>query len=72
MDIDLLLVTRTRSSYDKWARFIKPHAVGEETWNILQGMGEWLKHNPEATEIEWKHFNAWFCLVRHAKQNSPQ
>lgn len=67
MDIDLLLVLKTKEAYGKYSRFIKTGAVGEETWNILQAMGEWFKHNASATEISWKAFNAWFCLVRHAK-----
>lgn len=67
MDINLLLVLRTRESYDKWSRFVKKGQVGQETWNIFEAMGEWLKHNTEAAEISWPEFNAWFCLVRHAK-----
>lgn len=67
MDVELLLVMRTRANHDKWCRFVKPQAVGEETWNILQAMGEWFKHNPDADEINWSTFNAWFSLVRHAK-----
>lgn len=67
MDINLLLVLRTRENYDRWSRFVKQGQVGLETWNIFQAMGEWLKHNSEATEVSWPEFNAWFCLVRHAK-----
>lgn len=72
MDIDLLLVLRNKERYTKYARFIKASAVGEETWNILQAMGEWFKHNAVATEVVWKHFNAWFCLVRHAKMDKTK
>lgn len=67
MDKELLLVLKTRENYDRYSRFIKPSSVGETTHTILTSMGEWFKHNTEATEIEWSHFNAWVCLVRHAK-----
>lgn len=72
MDIDILLVLKSRERYTKYVRFIKPSAVGAETWNILQAMGEWFKHNAVATEVVWKHFNAWFCLIRHAKMEKEK
>lgn len=67
MDIDILLVLKTRENYERWSRFVKKGQVGQETWNIFEAMGEWLKHNADADEISWPEFNAWFCLVRHAK-----
>lgn len=72
IDIDLLLVLKNKERYTKYSRFIKPGAVGEEVWNILQAMGDWFKHNTIATEVVWKHFNAWFCLVRHAKMDKAK
>ncbi len=69
MDIDLLLLLKTRENHDKWGRFIKPAAVGKETWSVLQAMGEWFKHDKDADVISWSHFNAWYCLVRHAKMD---
>lgn len=72
MDIDTVLVLKSRSTYDKYIRFIKPSSVGEETWTILQGMGEWFKHNAVATEVSWPHFSAWFCLVRHSRMDATK
>jgi len=72
LDFDILLVLKNKERYTKYSRFIKASAVGEETWNILQAMGEWFKHNAVATEVVWKHFNAWFCLVRHAKMDKTK
>ena len=69
MDCDVLNVLKKRELYDKYARFIKPSSLGEEAYNIFKGMGEWLKHSPAATEIDWKSFAGWWCLVRHAKMD---
>jgi hypothetical protein len=30
-------------------------------------MGEWFNNNPDAHDIEWPAFSAWYVLVRHAK-----
>lgn len=67
MDKDLLLLLKTRENYEKWNRFVKPSSVGETTHTLLQAIGEWYKHNPEANDINWPSFSAWVCLVRHAK-----
>ena len=72
MDIDLLLVLRQRERYSKYARFIKQSSLGEESWKILEAMGEWFKHNTAVDEINWSHFGAWFSLVRHAKMDKAK
>lgn len=72
MDLMILQILKDREAYGKYARFIKQQAVGQETWNIITAVGEWFKHNAAATEVEWKHFNAWFCLVRHAKMDAAK
>lgn len=72
MDKDILLVLQERDRYNKYIRFIKPSSVAEETYTILQSMGEWLKYNPEATTVSWSHFFAWFSLVRHAKMDKTK
>lgn len=72
MDIELLLVLRNKEAYNKYSRFIKPTSVGEETYTILQAIGEWFKYNAATTEVNWKHFGAWFCLVRHAKMDKTK
>lgn len=72
MDLEILSILKEREAYGKYSRFIKEQAVGTETWVILGAMGEWFKHNAIATEINWKHFNAWFCLVRHAKMEATK
>lgn len=72
MDIELLLVLKTRDRYTKYARFIKPSSVGEEVWKLLEAMGEWFKHNAVATEVNWRQFGAWFTLVRYAKLDGPK
>lgn len=72
MDLEILSILKEREAYGKYSRFIKEQAVGTETWIILGAMGEWFKHNAIATEINWKHFNAWFCLVRHAKMDAAK
>lgn len=72
MDLDILQVLKNKEAYDKYSRFIKRTSVGEETWHILEGIGDWFKYNTTATEVNWKHFNAWFCLVRHAKMDKAK
>ena len=72
MDIELLLVLKERDTYNRYSRFVKQSSVGKETWTILKAMGEWFKHNTAVDKIEWKHFSAWFCLVRHAKMDATE
>ncbi len=68
MDLDVLALMRERQNYERYARFIKPSALGEEAYNIFSAMGEWFKQHEEA-ELQWSKFNAWFCLVRHSKMD---
>lgn len=72
MEIAILQTLQTRENYERYIRFIKPSSVSESTHLILQGMGEWFKHNDEATEISWPHFASWMCLVRHAKMSKEK
>lgn len=72
IEVDLLLVLRNKSEYDKYARFIKPSSLGEEAHNIFKAMGEWWKYNASALYIDWKTFASWFCLVRYAKMDKAK
>lgn len=69
MDLDVLALMRERQDYERYSRFVKPSALGEEAYNIFAAMGDWWKNNPAAQRIEWPAFNAWFSLVRHAKMD---
>lgn len=72
IDLDVLLVFKNKSEYDKYSRFIKPSALGEEAYNIFKAMGEWWKYNPTALYVDWKTFASWFCLVRYAKMDKTK
>jgi hypothetical protein len=72
LDLDVLLVFKNKSEYDKYSRFIKPSALGEEAYNIFKAMGEWWKYNPTALYVDWKTFSSWFCLVRYAKMDKTK
>lgn len=72
IEVDLLLVLRNKSEYDKYSRFIKPSSLGEEAHNIFKAMGEWWKYNTTALYIDWKRFASWFCLVRYAKMDKAK
>jgi replicative DNA helicase len=72
MDLDVLSVMRKRDNYEKFARFVKPSSLGQESYTIFTAMGEWFKQNPSIQEIDWGNFNAWFVLVRHAKMDKDK
>lgn len=67
MDYEILNALRSREAYDRFSRFVKPSTLNEEAYNLFAGMGEWLGYTPTATEVDWPHFGAWWCMVRHAK-----
>lgn len=69
MDLDVLAAMQQRSSYERYARFVKPSSLSQEAYTILSAMGEWYDNNPQVEEINWRSFGAWFVLVRHAKMD---
>lgn len=72
MDLNVLLVLKDKSIYDRYSRFIKKSSLSEETYNIFVAMGEWWKYNPTALVINWKALGSWFCLVRHARMDKAK
>lgn len=72
IDLDVLLILKNKSEYERYSRFIKPSSLGEEAHNIFKSMGEWWKYNPTALYIDWKMFASWFCLVRYAKMDKTK
>lgn len=72
MDVELLHTLSDKENYNRWSRFVKKSSVGEETWHILQAMGDWFKHNTEVDTINWGGFKAWLCLVRYAKMDKAK
>ena len=72
MDFKILVALRSRERYDNFSRFIKRTSLSEEAWTLFAGMGEWLKANPNAQEVDWKAYAAWFVLVRHVKMDKAK
>jgi hypothetical protein len=72
IELELLNVLKDRVSYDAYSRFVNQTSLGEESYNIFVGMGEWFKHSPKEPAIDWEHFKAWWCMVRHAKMDKTK
>lgn len=72
MDFEILAALRSRERYENYSRFVKKTSLSEEAWNLFAGMGEWLKANPSAMEVDWKAYAAWFVLVRHVKMDKSK
>ena len=65
MELDILCALAERDSYERYAKYIKEHALSKECFTILKDMGEHFKTNEEETEIEWGSFRTEFFLKYH-------
>lgn len=72
MDVTVLAAMQQRVNFEKYARFVKPTSLSEESWIIFQGIGEWLQANPSAEVVDWEAYGAWLVMVRLAKAKAAK
>lgn len=65
IDIDLLQVLKSRENFTKYRKFIKDHALAEDTQTILKDIGVYFDTYTSDNHIDWPKFSTWFRLVRH-------
>jgi len=68
LDYDVLsLCAKSKDSFYKYRRYIKPHVVVKETNIILDGMDKYYKTFPAVTKVEWSPFSA-FLIADQSKR----
>jgi replicative DNA helicase len=64
MSVDLLRVLGNREYYNKYIRYIKPHALSREVKQIVDGIKEYYEGEETRQEVDWSDFATWY-YVKH-------
>jgi KaiC/GvpD/RAD55 family RecA-like ATPase len=67
IDLDVLSAFSDRDTYQRFSKFVRSSALGEEAHTIFTAMGEWMGFNPMIKEVNWSKFGPWFLLVKYPK-----
>ena len=63
IEIDLIQVLGDRIRYNKFKKYIKPHALSDKTTKIIDDIGLYFETYPEKTDVDWPEFSTWFKYV---------
>ena len=63
MDLSILYILSSKTSYIKYSKFIKKHLVTKEVYTIFRDLKEWYETHDD---VDWKSFSTWFKLIKHA------
>lgn len=63
MELSLLKILETQNNFEKYTKYIKDHAVTEETRQIVEGLRLWYKQFNK--DVDWAKFADWFHFSLH-------
>jgi len=70
-DIDLLVVTSNKDTYNRFKEHVKKHNVSPITLEIFNVLGEYWDNYPTRTEINYSEFRTFFSIVKGSKVKDP-
>jgi replicative DNA helicase len=70
-DIDLLVVTSNKDTYNRFKEHVKKHNVSPITMEIFNVLGEYWDNYPARTEINYSEFRTFFSIVKGRKVKDP-
>jgi replicative DNA helicase len=70
-DIDLLVVTSNKDTYNRFKEHVKKHNVSPITLEIFNVLGEYWDNYPTRTEINYPEFRTFFSIVKGRKLKDP-
>ena len=70
-DIDLLVVTSNKDTYNRFKEHVKKHNVSPITLEIFSVLGEYWDNYPTRTEINYPEFRTFFSIVKGRKLKDP-
>jgi len=70
-DIDLLVVTSKKDTYNRFKEHVKKHNVSPITLEIFNVLGEYWDNYPTRTEINYAEFRTFFSIVKGRKVKDP-
>jgi len=70
-DIDLLVVTSNKDTYNRFKEHVKKHNVSPITMEIFNVLGEYWDNYPTRTEINYSEFRTFFSIVKGRKVKDP-
>ena len=70
-DIDLLVVTSNKDTYNRFKEHVKKHNVSPITLEIFNVLGEYWDNYPTRTEVNYPEFRTFFSIVKGRKLKDP-
>lgn len=70
-DIDLLVVTSNKDTYNRFKEHVKKHNVSPITLEIFNVLGDYWDNYPTRTEINYSEFRTFFSIVKGRKVKDP-
>jgi len=70
-DIDLLVVTSNKDTYNRFKEHVKKHNVSPITMEIFNVLGEYWDNYPARTELNYSEFRTFFSIVKGRKVKDP-
>ena len=70
-DIDLLVVTSNKDTYNRFKEHVKKHNVSPITLEIFNVLGEYWDNYPTRTELNYPEFRTFFSIVKGRKLKDP-
>ena len=70
-DYDVLSIFSTRSNFVKYGKYVKDHALQEETVTIVKVISDYYKDNPTVDKIDWNNLSSYYWATRMAS-TSPR
>lgn len=66
MDSDLLTIVKKRENYVRFEPYIRENTLSKEAQTIFAAMGNYFKHYPSVSEIDWDSFQTFFLVLKNA------
>ncbi len=70
-DIDLLVATSNKATYERFKDHVKKHNVSSVTLELFNAMGEYWESYPLRTEVDVAEFKTFFFIVKGKKIKDP-
>ena len=70
-DIDLLVVTSNKDTYNRFKEHVKKHNVSPITLEIFNVLGEYWDNYPTRTDFNYAEFRTFFSIVKGRKLKDP-
>ena len=68
-EIELLAVMGNRTSYDRFATFIKDYVLTKESQTVLNTLGKWYKLEPTELVANWEKVRTYFMSTNKLKKD---